>query len=87
MRLEANGSTITVYVQDFGIGIPEDQLESVFDRYYKVENTSQDFSGLGLGLYLSSQIIYSHRGTIGVDSILGEGATFWFTLPIGTNPI
>ncbi|MDB5119395.1 MAG: histidine kinase [Sphingobacteriales bacterium] len=80
VRVDMNGSAVKVYIQDFGIGIQGDHLGNLFDRYYKVENTSQNFSGMGLGLYLSSQIIYSHKGAIGVESVFGEGSTFWFTL-------
>ena len=69
-----------IEVKDNGIGIPEDKLNDIFDRFYRVENTSKNFSGIGLGLYISSEIIKRHQGQIGVESTLGEGSTFWFVI-------
>jgi len=70
-------------VQDFGMGIPADQLSKIFERFYrvdgKVENT---FSGLGLGLYISAEIIKKHRGKLSVDSEYGKGSVFQFRLPL-----
>ena len=77
---ELENQRAKVSVTDQGIGIPEDKIEEVFDRFFRVENTSQSFSGLGLGLYISSEIIKRHQGKIGVCSKLGEGSTFWFTV-------
>jgi signal transduction histidine kinase/CHASE3 domain sensor protein len=72
---------IKVAVTDRGIGIPADKIPFVFDRFFRVERTSDRFSGLGLGLYISSEIISLHGGRIGVTSELRKGSTFWFTLP------
>jgi signal transduction histidine kinase len=69
-------------VRDEGIGIPPEKLPYVFDRYYRVEQTSQNYSGMGLGLYISKGIIQKHGGQIGVDSEVGKYADFWFTLPL-----
>ncbi|HEY0245391.1 MAG TPA: PAS domain-containing sensor histidine kinase [Mucilaginibacter sp.] len=71
-----------VSVRDFGIGINPEKLPHLFDRYYRVDALGHQFSGLGLGLYISSEIINRHEGEIGVDSTLGNGSNFWFTLPI-----
>lgn len=73
---------IKISVQDFGIGIPAEKLPHLFDRYYRVDPSGIQFSGLGLGLYISSEIIERHGGEIGVDSSEGKGSTFWFTLPL-----
>src|SRR5690606_34763009 len=73
---------VKVSVVDFGIGIPESKQSEVFDKFYRVEETSFDFQGLGIGLYICSEIIRSHQGTIGVESSEGKGATFYFTLPL-----
>ncbi|MDT3401375.1 chemotaxis protein CheB [Mucilaginibacter terrae] len=71
-----------VEVKDFGIGIPEEKLPYIFDRFYRVQESSAQFSGLGLGLYISSEIVKRHHGEVGVDSVAGEGSTFWFKLPL-----
>ncbi|WP_286858241.1 MULTISPECIES: hybrid sensor histidine kinase/response regulator [Sphingobacterium] len=73
---------VKVSVIDFGIGIPENKLSEVFDKFYRVEETSFDFQGLGIGLYICSEIIRSHQGTIAVESSAGKGSTFYFTLPL-----
>lgn len=73
-------SKVKVSVTDYGIGIPDDKVENIFDRFYRVENTSKNYSGIGLGLYISSEIIKRHHGQIGVESIFGQGSTFWFII-------
>ena len=80
IKFEKIDNKIKVAVTDKGIGIPEDKLSDIFDRFYRVENTSKSFSGIGLGLYISSEIVKRHQGRIGVESILGEGSTFWFII-------
>ncbi|WP_207423189.1 sensor histidine kinase [Desertivirga brevis] len=72
---------VKVSIRDFGIGIAKEQLPFIFERYFRVEQTSQNFSGLGLGLYISKGIISKHGGEMGVNSTIGEGSFFWFTLP------
>jgi len=71
-----------VSVSDKGVGIPAEKLPYLFDRYYRVDSSGMQYSGLGLGLYISAEIIKRHGGQIGVDSELGKGSTFWFTLPL-----
>lgn len=73
---------VKISVIDFGIGIPKNKQHEVFDKFYRVEETSFNFQGLGIGLYICSEIIRSHQGTIGVESSTGKGATFYFTLPL-----
>jgi signal transduction histidine kinase len=68
-------------VRDFGPGIAEDKLNSVFDRFYRGEENSYTTSGLGLGLFIAAEIIKRHGGKIGVESEVGKGSNFWFMLP------
>lgn len=70
-----------IAVTDFGIGIPLDKQSQLFDRFFRVDETSQKYSGLGLGLYISSEIVRRHDGYIHIESEAGKGSTFWFTLP------
>jgi signal transduction histidine kinase len=77
-----------VSVQDHGPGIPKDELEEVWKQFYRapeVTHRSGSTIGLGLGLYISKTIITQHGGNVGVSSASGEGATFWFTLPLATG--
>lgn len=74
---------IEVRVTDEGIGIKKEDIENIFQRYYRVENQiTKTISGFGIGLYLSSEIIKRHNGTIGAESIPGRGSTFYFILPL-----
>ena len=67
---------------NFGIGLPADKLNRVFDQYYRVTGDEEStFPGLGLGLYISAQIIERSNGKIWVESQIGEGSTFSFSLP------
>lgn len=77
------GENIEVRVKDEGIGIKKEDIENIFQRYYRVNNQStKTISGFGIGLYLSAEIIKRHNGTIGAESTPGEGSTFYFTLPV-----
>ncbi|HNW39408.1 MAG TPA: GAF domain-containing sensor histidine kinase [Candidatus Omnitrophota bacterium] len=72
---------IQIDVKDSGFGIPEDAQESIFEEFFRVDNTiNQGVKGTGLGLSLVKQIIQAHQGKIWVKSKLGEGSTFSFTL-------
>jgi two-component system CheB/CheR fusion protein len=73
---------VRVSVTDFGIGLSEEQKYKVFERFYRVEDKKNMTSGLGMGLYISSEIIHTHNGQIGVESKPGEGSTFYFDLPL-----
>ncbi|MET3499859.1 PAS domain S-box-containing protein [Mucilaginibacter rubeus] len=74
---------VIVCVQDFGIGIPEDKKDRVFEQFYRVSGNKQHtFPGLGLGLYISSEIIKREGGRMWVNSIEGKGSTFCFALPV-----
>jgi PAS domain S-box-containing protein len=77
---QQNGQ-VKVTVSDKGPGIPANDLPHLFERYYRVNKTESRISGIGLGLYISAEIIKQHGGEIGVNSELGTGASFWFTIP------
>lgn len=77
-----------VSVKDEGIGINQNDLTKLFDRYYRVENAqTQHISGFGIGLYLSAEIIKQHNGKIWVVSEIEKGATFYFSIPVNENVI
>ncbi|MFZ4826533.1 MAG: ATP-binding protein [Phototrophicaceae bacterium] len=73
---------VIVYVSDQGIGMSKADQEQLFQRFYRADSAlSRKTQGTGLGLYLSKAIIEAHRGTMWVDSIYGQGSTFYFELP------
>ena len=82
LRSEVVDQHLKISVQDFGEGIPENKLPFIFDRFYRVNENHNDISGLGLGLYICSEIVKAHHGKVGVDSQVGSGSTFWFSIPI-----
>jgi two-component system phosphate regulon sensor histidine kinase PhoR len=73
---------VRVAITDFGIGLSEDQRNRIFERFYRVEDKKYMTSGLGMGLYISAEIIRNHHGQIGVESEPGKGSTFYFDLPL-----
>ncbi len=74
---------LIVSVEDFGIGISKRDQKNVFDKFFRADNRiRQSFSGLGLGLYIASEIIKQHQGSIWLKSIKGKGTIFSFKLPI-----
>jgi len=85
LKVEKRGDMVRIEVRDSGPGIPAEKIPHLFDRYYRAGNTEMQISGLGLGLYISAEIIKRHGGEIGVDSELSKGSTFWFTLPLEGN--
>ncbi len=74
--------SIVVSFTDNGIGIPKEKISKIFDRFYRVDEASKHFSGLGIGLFISAEIIKQHGGCIWVESKEGEGTTFYFSLPV-----
>lgn len=76
------GEFVKFSVNDQGAGIAQDKIPHLFDRYFRVDSAGSQYSGLGLGLYICSEIIKKHLGEIGVNSEAGKGSSFWFTLPI-----
>jgi len=81
IRIDKDQDNLRVSVIDQGPGIPIEKQPHLFERYFRVDISGLQYAGLGLGLYISAEIIKKHEGKMGVSSQLGEGSTFWFTLP------
>lgn len=80
--ISADDSYVQVYINDSGIGIPQENLPHIFQRFYRVDNTStRSIGGGGLGLYTCKKTIEYFKGKIWAESILGKGSTFYFTIP------
>lgn len=82
LSIEENENAMQVSVRDYGIGMNKKHLNKVFERYYRVEEHSREFQGMGIGLYISQEIISRHEGKIWAESKAGRGTTFHFTLPL-----
>lgn len=94
IKYSPKGSTVTltaeltdhhvrVSVTDMGIGIKPRDREKIFQRFYRVDDEDmKHVAGFGIGLYLSSEIIHRHKGEIGINSVEGQGSTFYFSLPL-----
>ncbi len=78
---------VIVSVKDHGIGIPQEDLTNIFSRFYRVSGLNSTFSGSGIGLYISSEIISRHGGKIWAESELNKGSTFYFSIPASTSLI
>ena len=81
VEIKKNKDNIEIICSDNGIGIPEKDLENIFTRFYRVSGLASSFSGSGIGLYISAEIVKRHEGEIWVESKPGEGSQFHFTLP------
>ncbi|HEY6542372.1 MAG TPA: ATP-binding protein [Ktedonobacteraceae bacterium] len=83
VRVRHTHDTLTVSVQDFGIGIPQSHQQRLFERFYRVlSRKDQTYPGLGIGLYIAHEIIQRHGGKMWVESAEGKGSIFFFSLPI-----
>lgn len=80
---DANGQNAIVSVSDQGIGIPAEELDKIFDKFHRVDRRdASETYGHGLGLYICRRLVQAQGGQIWVDSVLGEGSTFRFSLPL-----
>lgn len=85
-NIVASSDGVTFSVRDFGRGIAPDQHHNLFERFFRVRGEKADtYPGLGLGLYISAQIINQHEGRIWVESEEDRGATFAFFLPFKSD--
>jgi signal transduction histidine kinase len=88
IKTSQKNSQLIVSIKDKGVGIDKDKLLNIFNQFYQANNpikTQTGQPGLGLGLYITSEIIRRHSGEIWVKSKIGKGSTFYFSLP--TNPL
>jgi signal transduction histidine kinase len=79
-RTGSEGKEVRISVNDTGEGIAPEKIKTIFERFSQINN--QDRRGIGLGLYIARMMVEEHPGRIWVDSKLGEGSTFHFTLPL-----
>jgi PAS domain S-box-containing protein len=82
LSVKKDGLNVQIAVQDFGIGLSLEQQEKIFERFYRVDDMNFQASGLGMGLFISREIIKNHNGKMSVTSKINEGSTFYVTLPI-----
>lgn len=83
LKAESKDNQVRISIIDHGEGISDLEKTHLFERYYRVQNeTTQRSGGLGLGLYISAEIIKRHGGDIGVENGANGGSCFWFTLPV-----
>lgn len=84
VKVEDIGKMVKVSVKDTGIGIAKEDLPRIFERFYRGDKSrSPSLGGIGLGLSIVKHIVEAHGGSVGVDSEIGKGSTFYFTLPKG----
>jgi signal transduction histidine kinase len=82
VRLRADGRFVRAEVIDQGVGIPADKIDRVWERFYQVDGTAtRRLGGTGLGLAIVKRLVEAHGGQVGVQSIVGQGSTFYFTVP------
>ncbi len=88
VQVTSTQDAVRVSVQDFGIGIEKEHIQSIFERFYRISDSDEKtFPGLGIGLYISREIIKRHDGTLSVESEKGHGSVFSFTLPYKSSTL
>ena len=81
LAVSKEADKVKIAVKDHGIGLSSSQVDKIFERFYRVDDRNFSTSGLGMGLYISMEIIKSHNGTMGVESEINNGSTFYVLLP------
>lgn len=82
VKAKVDAGNIVVRVEDFGIGIAKEDLDQLFQRFYRVSKTAMNYQGVGLGLYIASEIVKKHNGTFTIESEPEKGSSFCFSLPL-----
>ncbi|HEY7974354.1 MAG TPA: ATP-binding protein, partial [Ktedonobacterales bacterium] len=88
LALQVDSGTAHITVRDEGCGIPPAEIEHIWEQFHQAKGVipmAGMGGGLGLGLYIARHVIEAHGGKIGVESAVGHGSTFWFTLPLVTG--
>ncbi|MDQ6642922.1 MAG: PAS domain-containing sensor histidine kinase [Chloroflexota bacterium] len=85
IKIVSEQDTVTVHVRDYGIGIPKEHHHKVFDRFFRASYASNNFPGMGIGLYISHEIVQAHNGNIWVKSTPKRGSTFFVSLPFAQD--
>jgi signal transduction histidine kinase len=84
--VELQGNELLYHVSDTGIGIPKEELENIFGEFQQVDTAmTREFAGTGLGLNITKKFVEMHGGRIWVESELGKGSTFFFSIPLRVN--
>jgi two-component system phosphate regulon sensor histidine kinase PhoR len=83
VRARRDGDQLVIEVNDTGAGIAQEELGRLFERFYKADKARRS-DGTGLGLAIAKHIVQAHGGAIWVESEVGRGSTFFFTLPIAS---
>jgi len=84
LRAKRQGSSILFSVSDTGVGIPQDDLPRIFERFYKADR-ARSSGGIGLGLAIARHTVENHGGEIWAESREGQGSTFNFSIPLANN--
>jgi signal transduction histidine kinase len=86
IEVRLDGEWLVYRVSDTGIGIPTDEVENIFAEFRQVDTTiTREYGGTGLGLSITKRLVELHGGRIGVESELGKGSRFFFTVPLRTD--
>lgn len=87
IKLQKKGGKLIISVKDRGVGIPERDLENIFQRFYRVSGVPSSYSGSGIGLYVSAEIVKMHHGKIWAESQIGSGSVFHFSIPLTSKKL
>lgn len=83
IKVTTDNSTVAITITDTGIGIPPQEVENIFEEYYRASNAKQvAVKGLGLGLFIAKEIVIAHQGTLTAQSSINSGTAFTITLPL-----
>jgi len=85
LKIAEEGSTVAISVRDFGLGIPQEARDTLFNHFHQA-HSAKHHGGMGLGLYISREIVAAHGGRLEVESAVGQGSCFTVVLPRAPSP-